>query len=207
MMYKFYVRMDGDTFGPYTAREVRDLQLLDDILVTEESMDGWLPAGKFDFDDMARKEALAESVGEDGTIRRTGYVPPTPPVAPQPVYTPPSSYSTDRPYTPDEVPEEIKKWNWGAFFFNWIWGLFNGVYWPLVLIVVNFIPYIGGLLVFAACVVLGVKGSEWAWKGRSWRSVEHFKRVQRNWAWAVLWCFLGGIMLGIVVGMLTAMVS
>lgn len=43
--YKFYVQMDGHTFGPYTARAIRELDLLDDILVTEESMNGqWLPA-------------------------------------------------------------------------------------------------------------------------------------------------------------------
>lgn len=55
--YKFYVQMDGKTYGPYSASAVRDLDLLDDILVTEESMnDQWLPASKFDFDDMVRKE-------------------------------------------------------------------------------------------------------------------------------------------------------
>lgn len=55
--YKFYVQMDGETYGPYSASAVRDLDLLDDILVTEESMNGqWLPASKFDFDDMVRKE-------------------------------------------------------------------------------------------------------------------------------------------------------
>lgn len=49
--------MDGMTFGPYTALEIRNLDLLDDILVTEESMNGqWLPASRFDFDDMVQKE-------------------------------------------------------------------------------------------------------------------------------------------------------
>lgn len=55
-MYKFYVKMDGETYGPYSAKEVRDLQLMDDILVTEESMNEWLPAGRFDFNDIAKKE-------------------------------------------------------------------------------------------------------------------------------------------------------
>jgi hypothetical protein len=56
--YKFYVQMDGETYGPYSAHEVRDLDLLGDVLVTEESMNGqWLPASKFDFDDMVRKES------------------------------------------------------------------------------------------------------------------------------------------------------
>lgn len=49
--------MDGATYGPYSAKDIRNLELLDDILVTEESMNGqWLPASKFDFDDMVRKE-------------------------------------------------------------------------------------------------------------------------------------------------------
>ena len=55
-MYKFYVKMDGDTFGPYTAKQIQELQLTDDILVTEESMNEWLPAGRFDFNDMVKKE-------------------------------------------------------------------------------------------------------------------------------------------------------
>lgn len=55
--YKFYVQMEGKTYGPYTAREVKNLNLLDEVLVTEESMNGqWLPACRFDFDDMVRKE-------------------------------------------------------------------------------------------------------------------------------------------------------
>lgn len=48
--------MDGDTFGPYTAKQIQELQLMDDILVTEESMNEWLPASRFDFNDMAKKE-------------------------------------------------------------------------------------------------------------------------------------------------------
>ena len=48
--------MDGDTFGPYTAKQIQELQLMDDILVTEESMNEWLPAGRFDFNDMVKKE-------------------------------------------------------------------------------------------------------------------------------------------------------
>ena len=48
--------MYGDTFGPYTAKQIQKLQLMDDILVTEESMNEWLPAGCFDFNDMVKKE-------------------------------------------------------------------------------------------------------------------------------------------------------
>ncbi len=56
MAYKFYVKKDGKTFGPYSATVVRDLRLKDDILVRKESEDEWLPAARFDFEDMAQKE-------------------------------------------------------------------------------------------------------------------------------------------------------
>lgn len=198
MEYKFYVKMDGETFGPYSAKEVRDLQLIDDVLVTEESMDGeWLPAGHFDFDDMVIKE-LGASVNEDGTITRqhryNTSVSSTRTTTSSQQSMQQSSYTSAHT---DCVPEEIKQWNWGAFFFNWIWGICNGVYWPLALIVVNFIPYVGPLISLGCCIALGINGNEWAWKAKSWSSVTEFKRVQRKWAIAILWVL--GIGLGLVV--------
>lgn len=82
----------------------------------------------------------------------------------------------------EEVPEEIKKWNWGAFFLSWIWGIGNQVWIALLAL----IPFVNIVMIF----VLGAKGSEWAWKAKEWQSVEHFKRVQRLWAiWGtVLFC-------------------
>lgn len=50
--------MDGDVFGPYSAKEILSLDLLPDIMVTEVSMDAWLPASEFDFADLAKKELL-----------------------------------------------------------------------------------------------------------------------------------------------------
>ncbi|WP_281405489.1 hypothetical protein [Mesorhizobium sp. B2-6-4] len=26
---------------------------------------------------------------------------------------------------PAEIPAELDRWNWGAFFLNWIWGIGN----------------------------------------------------------------------------------
>lgn len=69
MKFKFYVQMDGEVFGPYSTSEIMNLGLLDDILVTEESMDGeWIPAGQFNFADLLRRENESE-----GTVR-TPYV-------------------------------------------------------------------------------------------------------------------------------------
>lgn len=191
--YKFYIQMDGATYGPYSATAVRDLELLDDILVTEESMNGkWLPASRFDFDDMAKKETGYATVQTSQSSQQL-YQPSTKPVAPH--YQADSAHvdygrTTDNSwstYDPNTVPQEIKKWNWGAFFFGWLWGICNGLYWPLLMILVSFIPYIGQVLAFAISIALGIKGNEWAWKSKAWDGVEHFKRVQHKWAIACLW--------------------
>lgn len=73
-----------------------------------------------------------------------------------------------------EIPPEIKGWNWGAFFLNWIWGLGNRTYLALLTLV----PLVNLVMPF----ILGGKGSEWAWRNKRWDSVEHFKKVQKTWA-------------------------
>ena len=71
------------------------------------------------------------------------------------------------------VPEEIKGWNWGAFFLNWIWGIGNSTYIALLM----FVPFVNFVMIF----ILGAKGNEWAWKNRTWRDVQHFKTTQKKW--------------------------
>lgn len=83
------------------------------------------------------------------------------------------------------VPAEIDRWNWGAFFLNWIWGVGNNTFIALLM----FIPVANFVMPF----VLGVKGSAWAWRNKKWESVEEFKRIQRKWA---KWSF---ILLGLMV--------
>lgn len=55
-MYKLYIKMDDQIFGPYSAKEAKKLELLDDTQVREEKMEEWMPASKFNFKDMARQE-------------------------------------------------------------------------------------------------------------------------------------------------------
>ncbi|HUV04119.1 MAG TPA: ribonuclease G [Armatimonadota bacterium] len=91
------------------------------------------------------------------------------------------------------VPDEIKRWNWGAFLMNWIWAIAHNVWIGLLAL----IPYVG--LVMA--IVLGVKGSEWAWQNRRFESVEQFKTVQRTWAyWGV------GLLIVAVIAVLAAII-
>ena len=79
------------------------------------------------------------------------------------------------------IPPELDRWNWGAFLLGWIWGIGNNTYIALLAL----IPGVNGIM----HVVLGFKGSQWAWRNGRWDSADHFRRVQRAWAmWgAVIW--------------------
>ncbi len=71
------------------------------------------------------------------------------------------------------LPPELQRWNWGAFFLNWIWGVGNNTYIAFLM----FVPFVNIVMIF----VLGAKGNKWAWQNVIWRDVEHFRRVQRTW--------------------------
>jgi hypothetical protein len=77
------------------------------------------------------------------------------------------------------VPPEIKGWNWGAFLLNFIWAIGNRTWIGLL----TLLPYVGILMT----IILGFKGNEWAWRNKRWKSIDHFKGVQRK--WAILSCF------------------
>jgi hypothetical protein len=81
-----------------------------------------------------------------------------------------------------DPPPDLRGWNWGAFLLTWIWGVGNATYLSFLV----FVP-VAGILVMP--FVLGAKGDEWAWRNGTWRSVGHFRRVQRRWAigGAVFW--------------------
>lgn len=87
------------------------------------------------------------------------------------------------------LPPAAKGWNWGAFLLSWIWGLGNKTYLALLAL-------IPGINIIIA-VLLGIKGNEWAWKNRGWKSVEQFTRVQKTWSVFGLG-MLAGILLGII---------
>jgi len=79
---------------------------------------------------------------------------------------------------PAEIPAELDRWNWGAFFLNWIWGIGNSTFIALLAL----IPVVNLVMIF----VLGARGSRWAWQNRAWRDAEQFRKTQRNWAIAGL---------------------
>lgn len=80
------------------------------------------------------------------------------------------------------LPAEASGLSWGAFFFNWIWGLFNSVHIALLAL----IPFVG----FVVAIWLLFAGRRLAWENKRWDSIEHFNRVQKRWGMAGLALFI-----------------
>ena len=86
-----------------------------------------------------------------------------------------------------DIPPEIRGWSWGGFLLSWIWGIFNGTLISLLAL----IPIVNVVM----CFVLGAKGREWAWRNKKWDNVEHFKKVQKQWALAGIIVVVASIIL------------
>ena len=83
------------------------------------------------------------------------------------------------------VPDEIRGWNWGASLLGWIWAIGNSRYDMAVYGLAAYglsllLGPMGWLAQLVISVILGVKGNEWAWQGKKWRSIE-LKKTQRAW--------------------------
>lgn len=92
------------------------------------------------------------------------------------------------------LPKEIRRFNWGAFLLNWIWGVMHKKYITLLILPASIIPFIGPL---ALAIWFGFKGNEWAWESKEWESVEQFNEVQTNWVRIWLILFILGLIFSI----------
>lgn len=97
------------------------------------------------------------------------------------------------------TPPEARKWNWGAFLLGPIWGIGNKVWIALLAL----IPFIGWIM----NIILGIKGSEWAWEAKEWRDLEHFRRTQRKWGFWGLGVFAVSFAFFFLIGIMGAMIS
>ena len=138
-----------------------------------------------------KKDILNATIGKGGDVF-TGQ--PEGSQAPPPENIDYGEYENDSGQGEDsELPQELKGLNWGAFFLGWVWGIANN----LLISLLTLIPYVGFIMNF----VLLFKGNEWAWQNRQFKSIEHFKKVQKIWAvWGILYfVFISLIVLSWVV--------
>lgn len=82
------------------------------------------------------------------------------------------------------TPDAIDKWNWGAFWLTWIWGIGNKTYIALLAL----IPILNIIMPF----YLGKNGNKLAWQNQYWYNERILLNAQKKWAiagWVTL-CIL-----------------
>lgn len=92
-------------------------------------------------------------------------------------------------YTQLEVDEYLERFNIGAFLSTWVWSLCNRIYWPLIIIPISLIPYLGQIASLFLCSYLGIKGNTMAWN-RSTESFGKFVSSQKKWVGIGVFLFL-----------------
>ena len=75
--------------------------------------------------------------------------------------------------------EDLKRWNWGAFFLSWIWCVRNKISWWLTAIC--FILWLLPITNLITSLILGYMGTKLAWENGRWKDWENFQTVQREW--------------------------
>lgn len=78
-----------------------------------------------------------------------------------------------------------KRFNWGAFFFSWLWGLGNRSYITLIIFpiaILDIVPILGTIVLLGILIWFGINGNKWAWQNKKWKSIEEFHKVQKIWA-------------------------
>jgi len=98
---------------------------------------------------------------------------------------------------------ELKKFNWGAFFFTFIWGIGNGFVamkhtLPIVYInsaAIFFYVFFGALfgigytitywgIILAFMIYCGINGNQWAYESARCMDLRDFTKLQTRWGYA-----------------------
>jgi hypothetical protein len=96
------------------------------------------------------------------------------------------------------LPEELKGWNWGAFLLSWIWAIGHNVWIGLIALF--------GPASLVMSIILGIKGNEWAWQYRQFKSLDEFKEIQKAWTkWGII-VAVAQLVLGIMFMILYAVI-
>lgn len=66
-MYQFYVKLDGQQFGPYTATQIVNMDIPSDTEVMEASIGSWEKAKDYPWSDLVLKET-GSAIGPSGSI-------------------------------------------------------------------------------------------------------------------------------------------
>ncbi|MEO6908160.1 MAG: ribonuclease G [Abditibacteriaceae bacterium] len=101
------------------------------------------------------------------------------------------------PALPAELPDDLRGFNWGAFFLQWIWGIRHKVKWAWWAL----IPGVNIVIAFK----LGFQGQELAWKNCEWKNEVEFDNTQLEWTrWGIGVWIIAFLLLQLAVLLLVA---
>jgi len=181
-----FILRDNSTNGCYVnGRKINNEQIEirngDTIYLGKDYLLQWNRINSFFSDDRSNHRAGRQT--ERHTTPHNNYE-----ERPEPVYVPHYEKSSNS-NSKEELEKELKKWNWGAFGLYTIWGFANGMWW-LILIGIIF-----SWLFPVVNIIMGIKGSQWAWEYKEWRDLEHFKQVQDSWKpWGIAIAILNALL-------------
>lgn len=94
----------------------------------------------------------------------------------------------------EDAPSDIaKKFNWGAFLFNWVWGIRYKKWILLLVLLFTFVlPPYGLIVSLIFSIFAGINGNRWAWAEVQYKDAEDFHLAQK--AWVKAWFILFGIL-------------
>ena len=87
------------------------------------------------------------------------------------------------------------KFNWGAFFFTWIWGIHYKKWITLLIFPAILIPPIALILQ----IWFGIAGNKWAWQSTRYKSIQEFHNIQKKWATVGVWLIIINIIVTLAI--------
>ena len=177
-MYKFYIFTENTPpSGPFSATEIKEMNLEKGTLLSELTINDGEPTPIEEID-------IDYLCGEESDSKGTSPIPEK------------INEQAEEGQPEEDQPSIIGKWNWGAFALPAIWGLFNGVYWPVAVSIVaavashiadnnenmEIIYYSIFAILLAIRIILGINGNKMAWKSaRKHQKIQKFEASQKVW--------------------------
>jgi hypothetical protein len=199
-MRYFVIGDDGQKYGPADVA----------------TLNSWITEGRLLATTLLENEATGERVAAQATpglaFAAVGIPTPIAPGGQRQGDQPGGYVAYPRIGIPGAGPQEVPKgFNWGAFYFGWIWGLNHRK--PILLlmlpisIVLGFIPILGVLISLGIQIWVGFQGNQWAWDSGRFNTIaqmEECENVWKKWAIAMFALSIVFITLAIVLPLMVA---
>ena len=100
-------------------------------------------------------------------------------------------FGVENKYSQADIDQALEQWSWGGFFCSWLYALVHKKYWPMLILLLVPIPYLGVVASLFLCVHLGMTGSRMAWGSGIYSDFDAYMSARKKWTLlGVLWFLL-----------------